>query len=248
MRHPALIICSNPRSGSTMLCDLLAATGVAGKPNSYYRRESIPDYAARLGVAAAPGEADFSRAYLAAVRRAGSSANGRFALRLMAENRTELSAILASLFPAARTDAARFAAAFGEPLYLHLSRADKLAEAISLLRAEQTGLWHLGADGTERERTASPSPASYDAARIAAHLAALTAFEQSWVDWFAAQSIAPLRLTYEDLAADPPAELARILTALGEDPALADGISPRTGRLGDAESLAWAARFVAERI
>lgn len=247
MRHPALIICANPRSGSTMLCDLLAATGVAGRPKSWFRRQSIPDYSARFGLADSLGEPAFSRAYLSTVLREGSDASGRFALRLMAETRPELAARLALLFPRARTEAERFAAAFGAPLYLHLSRRDKLAEAISLLRAEQTGLWHLGADGSERERTAPPAPAVYDADRIAAHLAALTAFDQGWADWFAAAAITPLALAYEDLAADPQAALARILTALGEDPAIATGIAPRTARLADAESLDWAARFATER-
>ncbi|MDE0415807.1 MAG: Stf0 family sulfotransferase, partial [bacterium] len=35
------IVGSTPRSGSTLLCDLLTDTGVAGQPHSYFRREDI---------------------------------------------------------------------------------------------------------------------------------------------------------------------------------------------------------------
>ena len=37
--------------------------------------------------------------------------------------------------------------------YLHLSREDKLAQAVSDLKAEQSGLWHVFTDGSERETT-----------------------------------------------------------------------------------------------
>jgi len=249
MRPPSLILCSNPRSGSTLLCDLLAASGVCGRPASFYRSQSIEDYAEQFGMSAydhATPES-FERAYLSGVLQAGRDTTGRFALRLMAENRPQLAERLAVLHPELTTDAERFSAAFGPSLYVHLSRGDKLAEAISLLRAEQTGLWHMGADGSERERSAPAQPASYDADRIAAHLDRLTAYDRSWADWFATNGIAPLVLRYEELAEDPRRELARVLVALGEDRAIAATIAPRTARLADAESADWAARFRAER-
>lgn len=249
MRPPSLILCSNPRSGSTLLCDLLTATGVGGRPASFYRAQSIEDYAEDFGISAYdhPTPESFERAYLAGVLAAGRDTSGRFALRLMAENRPQLAEKLALLYPECVTDTERFAAAFGPCLFVHLSRSDKLAEAISLLRAEQTGLWHMGADGSERERTAPPQPATYDAERIAGHLERLTAFDRSWADWFAVNAITPLAIYYEDLAAAPQQQLARILEGLGEAPARAAAVSPRTARLADAESAEWAARFRAER-
>lgn len=249
MRAPSLILCSNPRSGSTLLCDLLKATGVAGRPDSFYRRQSVPDYAEQFGLISyeltAPDA--FEAAYLEGVIAEGSDASGRFALRLMAENRPELSAKLALLFPGLTGDRARFESAFGPCLFLHLPRQDKLAEAISLIRARQTGLWHRSADGSERERTAPPQPAVYDEEQIAETLAQLESFDAGWNTWFAAEAIEPLRLSYEALAADPQAELARILHALAENPAIAASAAPATSRLADAESADWAARFRAAR-
>ncbi len=39
------IICATPRTGSTFLCDLLAATGVAGAPDSFFMRDVDPVWA-----------------------------------------------------------------------------------------------------------------------------------------------------------------------------------------------------------
>ena len=112
MRSPSLILCSNPRSGSTLLCDLLAATGVCGRPASFYRAQSIDESAERFGMSAYdhPTPESFERAYLAGVIGTGSDASGRFALRLMAENRPQLAARLGLIHPNCKSDAERFAA------------------------------------------------------------------------------------------------------------------------------------------
>ena len=34
----SLIVCATQRSGSTLLCELLKATGVAGIPNEYFQQ------------------------------------------------------------------------------------------------------------------------------------------------------------------------------------------------------------------
>jgi LPS sulfotransferase NodH len=147
------IIAATPRSGSTLLCDLLSGTGFAGQPHSYYRREDILDYARKWGVSSPNviGDQAFERTYLEAVRRAGATQTGIFGLRLMWSSVGELSARLSAIHPDPLDDPARFELAFGKPLYIHLSRQDKVAQAVSLLKAKQSGLWHRAADGTERE-------------------------------------------------------------------------------------------------
>ena len=76
-------------------------------------------------------ERDFNTAYLNAAIAAGKGGTGIFGLRLMRENLDELSAILDQIFPKLPSDSARLENAFGRILYIHLSREDKLAQAIS---------------------------------------------------------------------------------------------------------------------
>ena len=236
------IICATPRSGSTLLCDLLAETGVAGQPNSYYRQQDILHWAYAWGVS--PEGPEFDRRYLDAVRRVGAGKTGVFGLRLMWRSVDDLSIRLEALYPDLSDDAERFEKAFGPTLYLHLSRQNKVAQAISLLKAEQTGLWHLAADGSERERTSPPQPPIYDADRLAEVLRELEMHDDAWSTWFASHQLTPLRLTYETLAATPRLVLADILSALGRNPQIATMVNTRTAKMADEISLDWTRRFL----
>lgn len=239
------ILCATPRSGSTLLCGLLAATGQAGDPHSFFRHEDIAEWAAHWGLPSHEmrGKPAFERAYLAAAISAGRAGSGLFGLRLMAETLPELNALLDRHHPGLASDRARMESAFGRLAFLHLARGDQLAQAISLVRARQTGLWHRAPDGAEVERLGPPRPPRYDRAAIATALAGLQQDAARWHDWFAREGITPITLTYEDLAADPAATLARVCLALGVAQPPAGQIRPGVARLADALNHDWAARF-----
>lgn len=238
------IICGTPRTGSTLLCGLLKAAG-AGDPDSFYRRQNIADWAEEWGISLAAGLGDpaFRRAYLHAAIQAGKGGTPIFGLRLMRENLEELSAILGDIHPGLGSDRARLERAFGPLVYLHLTREDKLAQAVSYVKAHQTGLWHVAPDGSEVERVAPHREPEYDFPRLRDEVLALHAFDAAWNDWFAAQGITPFRIGYESLAADPAATLARICEALGLPAPEAASISPRVAKLADATSLDWMRRY-----
>jgi len=244
----AYILCGTPRTGSTLLCDLLASTKRTGYPDSYFRRVDIAEWAEAWGVPGpdVTGEAAFEAAYLAAAIRAGKGGTPIFGLRLMRENLEELSAILDRIHPGLPSDRARFTAAFGETLYLHLSREDTLAQAISLVKAQQTGLWHVAPDGTEIERVGQPKEPEYDFARLRREVLELEGYDKAWNTWFAAQGITPLRIGYETLAADPAGELIRICEALGVAAPDVDTIRPGVAKLSDEISLDWKRRYEAD--
>ena len=248
MHTAACIICGTPRSGSTLLRDLLGGTGVAGRPHAYFRPPSIADFAAGMGVSLAQGTEgpDFDRAYLAAVLETGRAGTGMFGLMLMWDAVAGLAARLDRLFPGLPSDAARFERAFGPARYLYLSREDKVAQAVSRLKAEQSGLWHLNADGSERKLIAPRRRTTYDAAKLRAYLDEVAHDEAAWHTWFSANRIVPHRLTYEQLAADSQGVLASVLSVLGLDPSQASAAEVLTAPMADAESRAWAARFRAE--
>jgi len=245
MTFDGYVLCGTPRTGSTLLCGLLAATKVAGDPDSFFRRQIVDWWAGEWGL---PGRAtmaakDFDAAYLEAAIAAGKGGTPVFGLRLMRENLEELAAMLDGLFPALPSDRARLERAFGRLLYIHLFREDKLAQAISLIKAEQTGLWHVAPDGTEVERLAPPAEPRYDFARIHREVTALESYDAAWNDWFDEEGIEPLRVGYETLSAEPAATLARLCAALGVPPPDAGGVRPGVAKLSDETSTEWARRY-----
>ncbi len=237
----SILLCSTPRSGSTLLCSLLAASGVAGRPESWFRRQDRAEYAADWDVAA-----DDFPAFLQAAIAAGQSPDGTFACRLMADTREELLTELRTTFPE-RPDAALLTRAFGPMHYIFLTRRDSVAQAISRYLAETGGLWHRNSDGSVREANpgSSNTEPAYDYAAIDAYRAEAVSAAAGWRAWFAGQGIKPLEMTYEALAADPPAAAARLLSRLGLTPRAP--LRAATAKLADARNAEWAARFHADR-
>ena len=242
------MICFGPRSGSTLLCGLLAATGVAGRPGSHFHGASLDRWRAAHGLSGRSFTCrrDALRAVFDAARAAGTGNAGLFGLRMQGEGFGFFRSQLAILHPGKLSDAARIEAEFGRTLFIHLVRPDKLDQAISYVRADQTGLWHRNADGTELERLAPPAEPHFDPDAIARRVIDLSARDAAWAEWFAAEGVEPLRVGYEDLSADPRGTLERVLAALGLDPAAARAVEPPTAKLADAMSKDWRRRFEAD--
>ncbi|WP_299296191.1 Stf0 family sulfotransferase [uncultured Tateyamaria sp.] len=231
------MLCTSPRSGSTMLCGMLAATGVAGAPQSYFHRPDISSWARGMDLPDNAPLADI----ISAVH--GTGTHGLTGIRLQDHSRAFLMDKLAQYGP---TDPQRIEAAFGPTRYIWLRRTDKLAQAISVLRAEQTGLWHGNADGTDLERITPSRDDGYDAEAITAQINAFTASDRTWLNWFSTHGITPWSLTYETLVDDPQTSLRMILIHLGLDQDIADDITPPTRKLADATSDNWTARYRAD--
>ena len=151
-----LIVCATQRSGSTLLCELLKATGVAGIPNEYFQRFKDTgladqprqylagledDFALSTAAAAASRECRRRRFDFEAVRRAGTTPNGVFAAKIMWSHTADLWARLGG-----RT----LEDVFGPLRYVQVVRRDKVAQAVSLWTAIQTQAWRSG-DAPQRE-------------------------------------------------------------------------------------------------
>jgi LPS sulfotransferase NodH len=242
------IICGTPRTGSTLLCKLLASTKGAGDPHSFFRRQDISSWAEEwhLPLRESMNEKDFSAAYLEAAIKAGKGGTNVFGLRLMRENLDDLTTVIDQVFPSLPTDRARFERAFGAILYIHLTREDKLAQAISLIKAEQTGLWHVAPDGMEIERVSPPQEPRYDFDRIRHDMAELESYDAAWESWFDEQGIEPLRVGYEGLSADPAETLIRICQALGVPPPAVSEVTPGVAKLSDETSSEWMRRYLSD--
>ncbi|MDA4845756.1 Stf0 family sulfotransferase [Hoeflea poritis] len=246
--YRSYMICTAPRSGSTLLCKLLAATKVAGVPGSHFHVPSLDGWLADYDLVEAdfPSRRDLLRAIFDAARARGMGETDLFGLRMQRGSFDHFMQQLDVLRPGRVGDVDRLKAEFGPTLFVHLSRPDRLDQAISRLRAEQTGLWHRWADGTELERTAPPREACYDAEAIARHMSALSSLDEAWERWFEREKLQPLRISYDALSEDPQKVLAEILSSLGLDPLIARTIETPTAKLADAESRQWRERFEAE--
>lgn len=243
--YSSYILCTSPRSGSTLLCKLLSATGVSGHPGSYFHEPSLAAWREDLNVDVMREEGEralLHRIFATAIEK-GTRGTDLFGLRLQRHSFDFFMKQLAILHPDGASDLARLEAAFGKTLFIHLTRTDKVDQAVSFVRAEQSGLWHKAPDGTELERLSEPQPLEYDPVALQECHDRFTRFDLEWTDWFASEGISPLRMTYEDLAADPQAALRQVLEHLGCDGSEADNVVPGVAKLADATSADWITRF-----
>jgi LPS sulfotransferase NodH len=191
---------------------------------------------------------EFRRAYLAAVVKAGKAGTGIFGLRLQQEYVRLLSETLDQIYPGLPSDTDRFERAFGGILYLHLTRADKVAQAVSLLKAKESGLWHLNADGTDFERVGAPREPAYDFEAIHRDVIALTRADEAWTEWFDRHQIGPVRISYEALADHPAETLIDICRTLGVEQPESNAIRPGLAKLSDGVNTEWIRRYNADLI
>lgn len=225
------LLCGTPRTGSTLLCDLLTDTGIAGRPESYFRRPDLDAWADRWQLPRDDHRRYARRDYAAAVLRAGSTANGVFGCRVMWGSVPEL----IEHFGGGEDQHRVLTRALGPVRIIHIARDDTVAQAVSWARAEQTHYWQHG-DLARTEPT-------YDADQIATLASTISEHNAAWEAWFTDIGISPHRVGYEELAADPRATLTAILTHLGLELAEDDLPQPRRHRQGDQVNREWAARF-----
>lgn len=252
------VICTTPRSGSTMLCEMLAATGIAGHPKSAFHTPALTSWLKAHGLDrrtySSPVEA--IRAVFTAAQKATHGAKkartGPFGFRLQRDSFPYFVESLRLAYPGAKSDLAALEAAFGKTLFIHLEREDALGQAISRLRAERTGLWHRHSDGRDMERLAPERPLEdrhhdgYDKDLIETYIALAKRQNEAWSRWFEREGISALKLSYGALAASPHAVLVQVLSCLGLDPARAARIEVQTAKLADARSQDWRLRFLSQ--
>lgn len=243
--YNSYVICTSPRSGSTLLCGLLSATGCAGDPDFHFHTPSLQAWldSYDLNRAGYATDRDATGAVFAAALRRGTNDTGIFGLRLQHASLGFFLQQATLLYPDETGDMCLIRRAFGTTLFIHLVRADKLAQAVSLVTAQQSGLWHRAADGTELERLAPWRVPVFDRSAISRAMQTAVAADAAWRDWFTAQNVQPLEVTYDDLSTDPTGVLGRILARLGRDPTMAQGTPIPTRRLAGATSAEWIRRY-----
>jgi trehalose 2-sulfotransferase len=255
------LVCATPRSGSTLLCEALAATGVAGRPAEYFEalahsdlrrapREYfdvladpsigglLPEEPADPGPPLPDGPYE---AYLRDVLERGTTPNGVFAAKLMWGYLGDTVSRLRRLEGVDGAEPAQvLAAAFARPRYVFVVRRDKLRQAISLWRAVQSSSWRA-----EDDRGGDPEPVF--SVHAIAHLRdQLASQEAAWSGFFAWATIAPLTLVYEDYANELEGAVREVLAHVGVAAPEDLDVAVPLRRQADALTDAWVERFTRE--
>ncbi|GAA3709184.1 Stf0 sulfotransferase family protein [Gordonia hankookensis] len=246
------LVCASQRSGSTLLVESLAASGVAGKPQEFFQyfasssqspqpREwfagvTDPDILDLLApVERGVVDARHTEDWKADILDQGRSPNGVWGGKLM-WNQTPLLIARTRVASGSLRTALRWLFDGDDPVFIHVHREDVVPQAVSMWRAVQTRVWrddaglHSVDDG-----------AVYHAEGIA-HLAAiLLEQDRNWRHWFATESIRPLTVGFDELVRCPTETTARVLGVLGQDPDLAP--PPPLKPQSNARSREWAQRY-----
>lgn len=218
--EPAIsyIIAASPRCGSNLLCEALWSTGLAGRPEEHFlvwhRAVREPE---RL-------QADFVKPWLVPaplflerVLAKGTGPNGVFGVKIM-WNYFDIVIDNMRTIPGYRglEPSELLKAAFPNLRYIHITRSDRVRQAVSLAKAMQTQKWTdlepwiLAENGpatpADRERIqasrqrVSERSLEYDFGQIALLEDDLRKQDESWEAYFAESGIEPYRVVYEEFA------------------------------------------------
>lgn len=212
-----------------MLCSVLEKTGLVGHPDEYInpRGPFAMHYETN-------GKGDL-RTYFNRVWRRHAGPDGIFGIKTPFRDLSPF--IQAGLFDEW----------FRSANILYLSRCNIFEQAVSVVIARQSGIWHkIGGqsfEGSERD-------VHYDQELLRNSLIGLVRERSLWESLFSLYEITPLRITYEEFASDSvglDSTIREILGFLGYELSCDYSIpSPITSKLGSDLNIEWADRLRAE--
>ena len=213
-------VCALPRSGSSLLCELLFDTGLAGAPAEYFDETLMTSFRRRWGVSTSAG-------YLEALLARKTGPNGVFGFKAHFFQ-------LVEAFPDDELERA-----FPSLRYVFIARRDRLRQAISWARAIQTGKW------ASDHQVAEHNGISFRRQQIDRLLEGIAERECRWEARFAASGVEPLRITYEELVAAPAQTVRSVLRHIGvESPDSIELSPPSLGRQADEATEEWVNRYL----
>jgi trehalose 2-sulfotransferase len=181
------LICATPRSGSTLLCEALRNTGLAGNPDEYFG----PMHIRRWDEA---WKTKSKAQYLGNVIDRSKGRNGVFGIKVMrvywknvidflreATNLAEYSEneLLTQCFPGLR--------------YIWITRRDKVRQAISWMKFLQGSAWYWEDDQPQEIESLEFRPEV-----IREFILQTTRHETAWLEFFGRNEIQPYIVVYED--------------------------------------------------
>lgn len=191
------MICSTPRSGSTLLGDMLTTTGVAGVPMEYFNDVNIEAFFERQKRQMGLDD------YLNAIQGLRTTANGVFGFK------AHFGQVTSALRTAGILDPAPFLNLFDR--FIIIKRRNKLGQAISWNKALQTGRW----SSLHNHVDAPALPVKFDPEKISKCLERIMRGEREWEETLQKLGREYHTIEYEALVEQPIERIADILTFLG---------------------------------
>ncbi len=195
-----IVLCATQRCGSTMIVEDMRNTGALGMPEEWF----IPWNPKKIDINWTDN--------LAGVRKRASGENGVMAVKVMANQLHNIETCLETVVPTATGPLfSRFHTIFKDATWVWIRRTDVVAQAVSRLMAQQTGVNHATDGekhfagnlmvGGDRANYNENTQYRYDA--ILKECTSITLETIAWDRFFRTFGITPLVLTYEDVITDP---------------------------------------------
>ena len=203
------MICATQRSGSNLLCEALADTGVAGRPTEYFLPDERSTLYRRWGVST---EAEF----LDKVIESGSTPNGVFGVKVMMGHgyfEHLVGTLVRARLPEGNNMSAPelVSATFPNLRYIWVTRRNKVRQAVSWWKAVQTDVWGRG----RGEHPLAKGEPEFNFEAIDALTQALVLRDASWQEYFLESGSVPFVVVYEDFVEAYAETVAQILQFLG---------------------------------
>ncbi len=229
-RPPSLscVICSMPRSGSHLLGCALEDTGLAGHPQEYFGGRHEVRYAEEFGFS--PRYTLSS--YLKRLAAESMTPNDAWGTQVHLFDFMDLIGRAGEEFGATLSERELLEICFPNPRCIFIRRADRVRQAISWMRAADSGQWQRQRGEPVSERMAQ---LDIDLDEVDGWVQVFGEQETKWREFFARNNLPYYELSYENLVSDYQLTVAGALDFLGLMPP--DGLRlppPRLEKQSDA--------------
>lgn len=180
-------ICATPRSGSTLLCEALRNTGLAGNPDEYFGPMHIARWNEKW-------KTDTGREYLQRVLEHGTGRNQVWGAKVMRLYWQNFLSLLKSIDePMSDTETALLETFFPQPKYIFITRRNKVRQAVSWLKFLQGSAWFWEKEVPQKLENLEFRPEVIDN-----FLQQTAIHESAWLEFFEFAGIRPYIVVYED--------------------------------------------------
>ena len=198
------LICATPRSGSTLLCEALKNTGLAGNPDEYFGPMHVPRW---NGI----WQTNTADAYLQKVFEQGTGPNHVFGIKVMRLYWQDFLKQLRQIEDTATlSEHDLLEALFPNLKYIWITRQDKVRQAVSWLKFLQGSAWYWEDEEPQQLENLEFRPQVIDD-----FLKQTAIHESAWLAFFKQARVKPHIVVYEALAEDYEGTTKDVLDFLG---------------------------------